>query len=349
MSALSMPILGSVLVEAAEGKVTLKATDLESGRETVLEAETAEPGSAAVPAKAFLDAVTGLTGQVFLKGADRDGLEISQPGYHAEIYGLDPKDFPSLPAEAGADGAEVPAVILAEAADKVLWSVTANNHNFNLAGVCADVREGRLALASSDSNALNVADLGPFAGKLEGQVLIPAKGIKLLKGLAEEEGAEGSLRLTFGARTLWIKGSRRALTLQLLSGKFPDYAGLRPTAEVKSSVTAPRGELEAVMKRVDRLSSVKYKTCWLAWNGERLSVSTDNPELGTMALDVPEATGTGEPFKTGLETKALLAAARAVKRSPTLEFRLRGDKTPLELLSDGLCWTVLSTVAERRD
>jgi DNA polymerase-3 subunit beta len=56
----TMPILGTVLLRASEARLHITATDLEIGLETGCDAEIAEPGAIALPARLLAEIVASL-------------------------------------------------------------------------------------------------------------------------------------------------------------------------------------------------------------------------------------------------------------------------------------------------
>ncbi len=73
----TMPILGTILLRASGGRLHIAATDLELGLETSCEAEVAEPGAIALPARLLAEIVASLPeGQVQI-GSSETGATIT--------------------------------------------------------------------------------------------------------------------------------------------------------------------------------------------------------------------------------------------------------------------------------
>lgn len=91
------PILNAVLVEAAEGEVTVTGYDFETCMRATLPAEVGEPGVALVPGRplaAFLAAMPG--GTVTIEESGR--FQLSAPKVRYGLSSLAAEDYPALPA-----------------------------------------------------------------------------------------------------------------------------------------------------------------------------------------------------------------------------------------------------------
>src|SRR5258708_5193857 len=83
-----LPILLHVLLETKDGKLQLRATDLEIGIETSLPATIAEEGGITVPAKLFLEIVNSLPADKVVLQTKESVLEISCRRIKSNIAGL---------------------------------------------------------------------------------------------------------------------------------------------------------------------------------------------------------------------------------------------------------------------
>src|SRR5258708_3514284 len=96
-----LPILLHVLLETKDGKLQLRATDLEIGIETELPATIDEEGGITVPAKLFLELVNSLPqDKVELRTTDTT-LEVKCRRIKSNLSGLNKEEFPTLFEEKG--------------------------------------------------------------------------------------------------------------------------------------------------------------------------------------------------------------------------------------------------------
>ena len=95
----TQPIQNNIFVEAAEGKLTLVATDLEFiGMKTSMPVEVAEEGAITVPARLVADVAGRLPiGDVTMEATENNSLQIGGGKSQFSIRGLPPDDFEQLP------------------------------------------------------------------------------------------------------------------------------------------------------------------------------------------------------------------------------------------------------------
>ena len=94
----TVPILSNVLLAAEDGKISVRATDLELTLEQGFAAEVAEPGSVTVPAKLFSNYLANLApGTMELSGtATRASVKCGKSNY--DFHALPAEEYPPLPA-----------------------------------------------------------------------------------------------------------------------------------------------------------------------------------------------------------------------------------------------------------
>ena len=109
----TIPILSHVLVEACAKGFRLAATDLEVGIRTCCPAQVKAPGSAAVPARRFLDIVRSLPeGEIRVRALENHWVQVNAGRSVFKLAALAKDNFPALP-DVPKALAEVPAGVLA--------------------------------------------------------------------------------------------------------------------------------------------------------------------------------------------------------------------------------------------
>ena len=96
----TLPSLGGILVIAADGSLTLRATDMELAlTSTLTDAKTEQPGSVLLPGRLFADVVRSLPpGEVTLElRSEQRDVEIAAGGARFHLRTLPADDFPRLP------------------------------------------------------------------------------------------------------------------------------------------------------------------------------------------------------------------------------------------------------------
>ncbi|MDR2613158.1 MAG: DNA polymerase III subunit beta [Deltaproteobacteria bacterium] len=349
----SMPILANVLLETSGDRLLVSATDLEISFLATYEAEVSGEGKITVPSKTLSDIVHSLSSaeHIDLTEMDNQTLEVRTDTFRVEIYGLSPDDYPRIGDAEDVPMAEFGSDALTDAIGKTIYSVTTNNHNFNLAGIqwIKENKEGEeeaVRLVSSDSNRLNVATLRPSGIEnfpADEGILVSRKGLNELKSLAE---ANSSVRIGVSVNQLACRAGNSVLIIRLLEGKFPDYNGLLPPPPTMS-VELNRREIGDTLKRMSLLTTNKCRVIFLRFVQDWLYISTENPELG-QAEEMVALDYSGEEVIIGFDPRHLLDAINSL-RSERFRIKYVDQKTPVILTADDdagwLC--IISTVSPK--
>ncbi len=93
----TVPILNNVLVSAKQGRVSVRATDLELTLENAVNADVQEEGSCTVPARLFSSYLANLPqARLQMQGnANRATLKCERSNY--EFFTLPAEEYPPLP------------------------------------------------------------------------------------------------------------------------------------------------------------------------------------------------------------------------------------------------------------
>ena len=146
----TIPILSHVLVEASPSGLRLAATDLEMGIRTFCPTQVKTPGSAAVPAKRFLDIVRSLPdGEVRVRALENHWIQVSAGRSIFKLAALAKDNFPALP-DVPKAMAEVPAGVLAGLIDRTAFAISNQESRYTLNGALLLLRPGRVEMVAAD-------------------------------------------------------------------------------------------------------------------------------------------------------------------------------------------------------
>ncbi|MDR1164318.1 MAG: DNA polymerase III subunit beta [Deltaproteobacteria bacterium] len=332
----SMPILSNALLEAADGRLTLSATDLEITFTAKYRCEVLDEGKITVPAKTLNQVVHSINSEyVDLEELPNISLKVRTDSFNATILGLTADDFPRIADYDNIPMATFASESLIDAINKTIYSVSSAQSSYTLSGIqwLKEVSEGgeaRLRLVSSDSNRLNVAtvptdNLADFHLEDNQGVLVSHKGLSELKTLAD--GLE-SVAIGLSVNNLVVQTPNASLGVRLLEGKFPKYAGIFQDPPL-FNIDLNRKDFIETLKRLSNLIAQKYRVVYVKFLPGELLVTTSNPEYG-MAEETVAADYDGPEARVGFDPKYLLDALFTLK-SERFNLQVRGPKQPLLL------------------
>lgn len=245
-----VPVLGGLLLEAADGRLGISGLDYEASARIEVDAETVRPGKVLVMGRRLLDVC-----RVLPEGAVECAVEGSRftvtgsgAGFGLSVLPLD--DYPALPplpevlgaVDAGEFAAAVADVTVAAGRDDTLPALT---------GIRLGLDGDRMTLAATDRYRFAVRTLGwkPAAADVTADVLVSARR---LSEIARSFGHAGlvSLALDGGSAGFELAGTRT--TVRLLDGRLPRHDKLFAMADPVTAVT----EREPLVEAVKRVSVV---------------------------------------------------------------------------------------------
>ena len=287
-----------------DGRVELRATDMEVGLRVPLEARIERGGTVVLPGRLLLDVVRTLrSGDVSLelRAAEQD-VEIVGGTARFHIRTLRTEDFPPLPEPGGDQVVAMPAPAFVDTIARVSRSASRDETRPILTGILVSASGEELRMVATDSYRLSVKETRldtPLEGGFEANV--PARALEELGRLVRDDVEE--IRIGVRANQVVFEVGGVALSSRLIDGQFPNYRQLLPEA-YEHELTASREELLEVVRRIS-LMAQKNAPLRLSFTEGEVRVSAQTPDVGEASepLPIPFA---GEPFEIGFNPDFLI-------------------------------------------
>src|SRR5882672_4993731 len=190
----TIPILSNVLLEAADDRLTLTATDLELGIRCSCPARVKKEGAGTVPARKLLDYVRLLPeGDVNMKFLENHWANITAGRSRTRIAGMSRESFPELP-QMPERIAEIPVKTLASMIARTSFAISMEESRFTLNGALLLMQPDGLTMVATDGHRLAYVQATPAeSGNVSQQfrALVPKKAMVELNRLAEDAGPDG--------------------------------------------------------------------------------------------------------------------------------------------------------------
>ncbi|MBW3577239.1 MAG: DNA polymerase III subunit beta [Actinobacteria bacterium] len=243
----TLPALAGVLLDARDGRLTCRATDLELAAEVSVPVRIDEPGTALLPGRLLGQLVSRLPDAPvdISGGGDRVTLRCGRATFG--VRGMPADDFPQLPQPAeDAPRGIVKAEPFVRMVGQVARAASPDEARPVLTGVKLEGSDDRLTAAATDSYRLAVREVAWDRG-VAAEALVPARALSESSRAASERGAEVTIVFEDGQAS-FLFGDRR-LTTRLIEGNFPEYRQLLPTG-YETRVTVDRALLHDALQRV---------------------------------------------------------------------------------------------------
>ena len=304
----TLPALSGVLLEAADGRLTCRATDLEVAAEVSIPVEITEPGRVLLPGRLLAQLVARFPNAPVQLEGDSDRVEITCGRATFHVRGMQVEDFPTLAAPSpDAPTGRLKSDAFARLVSQVARAASTDDGRPVLTGVQLNASDGVLTAAATDSYRLAVRSV-TFDEAVEGIALVPARSLQEAAKAAAEVGGGVTVVLEEG-QVSFLFGDRR-LTTKLIEGSFPNYRALLPDAH-ETSVVVDRAALAEALQRVAIVAMGQANTpVTLHFADGSVDLQATNQEMGDAAEALP-AEIDGEGLSISFNPAFLLAGLDA--------------------------------------
>ncbi|MEE8438542.1 MAG: DNA polymerase III subunit beta [Micropepsaceae bacterium] len=306
----TIPILSNVLIQAAKGKLTLTATDLDIEIVESLPADVLRNGAATAPAHMLYDIVRkmpdGAQVQAELLTGDSGRLAVSAGSSRFELACLPQEDFPQVSAGALPHKFRLDASDLMALVDKTRFAISTEETRFYLNGIyvhAAEDKDNTLRAVATDGHRLARYDLElPDGAAGMPGIIIPRKTIAELRRLLED--SEGAIEIGLSDTKIQFSFNDVELTSKLIDGSFPEYQRVIPTNNDKVLMLDAK-EFSHAVDRVSTISADKTRAVKLNIAKDSVTLSVVNPESGTATEDLG-ANYSADAIEIGFNARYLL-------------------------------------------
>jgi len=274
----TLPILTNVLIEALENKLKISATDLDISITANIECSVAKKGSAVLPAKILFEIIRELPESEITVESTNSRVEIKIPNGSYKIASVSSDDFPKLPAVNTKKEIKIEADDLIKMIKKTTFACSTDETRPALNGVLWQTQGDRMQMVATDGHRL--AKMSVENTKLKGMsedIIIPPKVLNLIPKFID--GGNKEVGVIFGENNIIFNFEDTILTSRLIEGPYPNFEQVIPSENDKKMVIS-KDELGGAVRRVSILSNTLTHQVKFAIQGNKLTLSTSNADVG---------------------------------------------------------------------
>jgi len=282
----AIPVLSNVLIEARDGQLYLKATDLTTSMLCFSEAKVVEEGAIALPAKRFFHLIKELTSpQIKITCPSPDVAEITSVSSHFKINGMIKSEFPSLPDITKATQIPISSTILKEMLYRTYFSAAREDSRFVLNGIYMKVDKKIASFISTDGKRLSKMftniDIDP---SFQGSYILPLKAVEEMVKLLSDD--EQLVNLSLMHDKVFLESSNLTLITKLLSGEYPDVEKVIPS-NATTTMTLHREELITLLRQVSLFTPDSSGSVRFIFDQGQLQLTAMSTDIGEGTVSMP--------------------------------------------------------------
>jgi DNA polymerase-3 subunit beta len=282
----TISILSNIYLEAENNTLTIKATDVKVNFQTQVPVTVLEDGATTVYGDKFLGILTSIPDGE-LEFEQNDSKIVIKPTFKKikfQLKSIASDKYPEFPIAAGETQFEMPIKDFKDMIQQTVFAVSDDETRYFMNGVLFEKNENKLVMVATDGRRLayikkDAPDNLPDFQK----IIIPTK---ILNIILKRAGDEGPVSISVSDKTIFIKFGSYNLSSVLIEGDFPNYQRVIPEQQDRS-FKVKRGEMLDALKRVALLVEQKSRRVYIGLAPGRLSVSSEEGEIGTANEEIP--------------------------------------------------------------
>lgn len=335
----TIPILSNLRLDASDGRVTIKGTDLDIEASSACAAVVDEPGAITVPAKTVEDIARKLPdgAQINVDTSKAGALVIKSGRARFSVPTLPADDYPDFTAGELHHHFTLPVSDVIRMVAECSFAISTEETRYYLNGIFLhaptelDRHEGLRAVATDGHRLVRLSLPRPVGAEGMPGLILPRK---LVTELGKLSNVEGEAMFEVGVSTTKVRFARgdNVLVSKVIDGTFPDYGRVIPEAN-PNLVAVAGAELAAAVDRVASVSSSRTRAVKLTVEESRIGVSQRDPDCGA-GDDEVDATLDGKPVEIGFNGK-YLGEILSLLDAETVEMALADPGSPAVITRKG--------------
>ena len=281
----AISILSNIYIEARDGSLTIKATDMKVNFETKVPVDVLESGSVTVYGEKFSGILNSIPdGEIeFEKSESRINIKTTVKRARFQLKSIASEKFPEFTA-AGNKFFEIPIRDFKDMIQETIFSVSDDETRYFMNGVFFEKAEDKFVMVATDGRRLAYVSKPAGAGIADfSGIIIPPK---ILNILMKRAGDEGMVQISVTDKNLFIQFGSYKLSSVLIEGQFPNYSRVIPEKQTRN-FNVNRLEMLDAIRRVSLLVEQKSHRVYLGLSPGVVSVYCEENDIGNAREEIP--------------------------------------------------------------
>lgn len=297
----TLPILETILFEAEGDSLRLTATDLEISMIETIDADVAEEGSVAVPARRLLETLRQLPDILITFEVDeRANIKFSTDKGTYKLVGEKADDFPALPDLNDGTTLTCESAVLKKAIQKTLFAVSSDDLRPAMMGVYFEIGTEKTTFVATDGHRLVRYSNGGLVSAEPLSFIIPDKALsQVSKSLVDRDCS-----ITISDAHAVFESGDTVIISRLISEQYPNYQSVIPRDNDKS-LLIEKDQMLATVKRVSVFSSTTTRQIRLQLAEDQLVIRAEDLDMSSEAKETVACEYSGESMEIGFNARYL--------------------------------------------
>lgn len=320
----TIAILANVLLTAANGKLTLRMTNLDMEIVTSAACAIEREGETTVNVARLFDIARNMQpgAQILFDLGDDPRMKVSAGRSRFMLPVVTPSDFPVIEAQKYETTFALSATQIATVISQVGWAQSVEATQYYLCGIHMLAIDGKLRFEASNGLTVAISDLSDVDGADGVNAIIPSATVAAIGRLVDPSLEQVSISLSQSRMSVMVDGV--TLSSKLIDGGFPDIARVIPKT-LPNTMNVDADALSDAVKRVAGVSDDKIPAIALAFSPGLIGISTRGND-GEEGYDEIECIYDGPEFKAKFTTDYVISAIAGLN-ADVLEIQFGDERT----------------------
>ncbi|WP_168123256.1 DNA polymerase III subunit beta [Paenibacillus sp. HB172176] len=318
----AIPILGGIKIDVTHQFVTLTASDTDISiqsfiaveQEDIIIAEVEKPGSVVLPAKFFVEIIRKLpSDQVVIEVGPQFQTMIRSGSSEIQMVGLDPEEFPVLPAIEQDKIVQIAGDIIRSMIRQTILAASTSEQTPILTGVLWNLKDNELKFVATDRHRLasRVTKVNTEEELQFTNIVISAKTLNELSRLIPDQNT--LIDIVVADNQVLFKLDNILFYTRILDGTYPDTSKIIPHVFETELILDTKLVMDAIdraylMSKEEKTNVVRLATM----EDGQIEISSSSTELGKVTEHIDVVDFKGQPLRIAFNSKYMLDVLKVI-------------------------------------
>lgn len=312
----TIPVLGNVKLQAADGKLTLTGTDMDVALTEKVACDIKKEGAVTVPAHTFYDIMRKLPDGAQVDISDKEGsrvvIKCGQSKFNLATLPVD--EFPAMTDGEFAHEFTLGSADCKSLLEKPAYAMSTEETRYYLNGIYFHAAQSEgvdvLRTVATDGHRLARTEVAlPSGAKGMPGVIIPRKTIQELRKILE--GADSEVSISVSETKIRFVYNSAVLTSKLIDGNFPDYDRVIPSGNDKMMEVECK-QFSSAVDRVSIITSERSRAVKVSLGANSVLFTANSSEQGTATEEI-KVSYSSDPIEIGFNSRYMLEMMQQIE------------------------------------
>ena len=344
-------ILMNVKVMAANGKITLTATDMEVGIRLDLEegVEVETEGTALLPVQRMMAILRENTDPTLSIETDASGIRVTGSRSKFRLPGSNPDEFPPVSGFEEDKYHVIPTRLFREMVKRTVFATDAESSRFALGGVLLEMEGNQVIAVGTDGRRLaRMQGSGEAVGGHQSSgssTIVPTRAIQLIERALNDR--DETVDVAARSNDLLVRTQRGVIYSRLVEGRYPNWRQVFPKRESAVQIDMTVGPLYSALRQAAIVTDHESRGINFTFADGTLKLEASTAEVGESQVELPIAYD-AEPITLTLDHRYVADFCKVLDNELNFILEIESSSTPALLTTDDGYGYVIMPMARDR-